>query len=77
MPRKVYVEVIAKTTVEGKLIPLSIKWEDGMVYEIDKVLDSRLASSKVGGDGIRYACQINFKQTYLFKEHDRWFVEGR
>lgn len=77
MPRKVYVEVIAKTTVEGILIPLSIKWEDGMIYEIDRVLDARRASSKVGGDGIRYTIRINFKQTYLFKEHDRWFVEGR
>ena len=39
MARKVYVEVTARFDVDGKITPLSLTWEDGTVFEIDKVLD--------------------------------------
>ena len=39
MARKVYVEVIARFDTDGNITPLSVKWEDGTVYEIDKVID--------------------------------------
>lgn len=38
MARKVYVEVTARFDVDGKVTPLSLIWEDGTVFEIDKVL---------------------------------------
>ena len=77
MARKVYVDVIAKFDIYGKIKPISLTWEDGTVYEIDRVLDSRPAASlKAGGVGIRFTCRILNKETYLFKEDDRWFVEG-
>ena len=31
---KIYVDVIAEFSKEGRLIPKSIRWEDGNVYEI-------------------------------------------
>lgn len=77
MPRKVFVEVDATFNTEGKLTPKSIKWENGRIYPIDKVLDTRkAASTKVGGVGIRYICRIQNKETYLFYEEPKWFVEG-
>ncbi len=55
MARKVFVEVTAKFDTEGRIIPLSLLWEDGTVYEINRVLDVRRAASlKAGGMGIRY-----------------------
>ncbi len=77
--RKVFVEVIVKYTRDGKKVPLSITWEDGRKYIIDKVTDIRKAASlKVGGRGIRYKCRIYGKETYLWFEDDgRWFVEGK
>lgn len=78
MARKVFVEVTAKFDTEGNVIPLSIRWEDGSVFEIDKILDTcRAASLKAGGQGIRYTCRINGHQTFLFYEEPRWFVEGK
>lgn len=75
---KVYVEVVAKFDPEGGLLPQSIRWEDGTVYEIDKVLQvCRAASLKAGGAGIRYTVRICNKETYLFLEENRWFVERR
>lgn len=82
---KVYVEVVARFTADGKLLPLSLTWEDGRAYSIDRVLDIRPAPAlKAGGQGDRYTVLICGKQRYLFFERSastksniigRWFVE--
>jgi hypothetical protein len=73
---KVYVEVTVEFNIDGKMIPKSIKWDDGSIYEIDKILDERRAASlKAGGQGIRYSCRIHGKERYLFYEKPKWFVE--
>lgn len=78
MARKVYVSVIAKFDTDGKITPHSFEWEDERVYEIDEITDvCRAASLKVGGVGFRYTCMVCGKQTYLFLEDNRWFVEGK
>lgn len=57
--RKVYVGVNADFSPEGKCRPKSIIFENGRIYEIDKVQQScRAASTKVGGTGIRYTVTI-------------------
>jgi hypothetical protein len=78
LTRKVYVEVTAHFDLEGNMTPLEILWEDGRRFEIDRVLDRRRAASlKAGGVGIRYLCRILGRETYLFYEGPRWFVEGK
>jgi len=75
--RKVFVDVTATFTKDGNVLPVNFIWEDGRQYTVDKVLDKRKAASfKVGGHGIRYTCRILGKQTYLFLEDGRWFVEA-
>jgi len=78
MFRKVYVDVLIKQDKEGKITPLEVTWEDGEIYEIDKVTHvCRAASLKGGGAGVRYTCQIQNKETYLFLEENKWFVESK
>ena len=78
MARKVYVDVVCRYDIYGNIKPLSLTWEDGTVFEIDHVLDCRPAASlKAGGVGLRFTCRILNKQSYLFKEDDRWFLEGK
>lgn len=84
---KVYVAVKADFNEEGIMLPREITWEDGMKYEIDRVLDIRQAAAmKAGGQGDRYTVRINGQQSYLFFERStnqtgnnlgRWFVERR
>ena len=75
---KVYVEVMAVFTPEGRLIPKTITWEDGRVYQIDRVTDVRRACSLKAGTGLRYTCVISGKTTHLFYEDDnKWFVERK
>ena len=74
---KVFVEVTAAHPVCGNIRPLAIKWEDGRVFTIDRVLDVRMAAAlKAGGQGIRYTCRISGKQVYLFCDGGRWFIEN-
>lgn len=78
MSRKVYVEVAAVFTTDGQVMPRQIRWEDGAVFPVDRVLDIRqAAATKAGGCGLRYTIRIRGKQTYLFLDEDRWFVEGK
>lgn len=75
---KVYVVVDVRFELDGRLKPLSIIWEDGKEYEIDRVLDVRRAASlKAGGTGIRYKVMIGRTEAHIFREEDKWFVERR
>ena len=74
---KVYVEVTAVFDPEGNLRPQFIRWEDGTVYEIDRVLHvCRAASLKAGGAGIRYTVRIQNRETYLFLEETAGLWSG-
>ena len=79
---KVYVEVSEIRQKDGKVIPMSFVWEDGMPYEIDKIIDIRRAASlKAGGAGLRYTVRVQNRETFMFLEEDlgvgKWFMERR
>ena len=75
---KAYVGVNARFEPDGRLLPLSIIWEDGRRYKIDRILDVRHAASlKAGGTGMRYTVRIGRFHTHLFLEDGRWFVERK
>lgn len=60
---------------DGTKIPMSIKWTDGTTFEIDRVLDVKKCASLKVGD--RYTVRISGKETYLYYEFDKWFVEKK
>lgn len=70
------IAVTALFSQDGKVTPLSIEWEDGRSFEIDKVLDVRRAASlKAGGIGTRYHCRIRNRELYLYLDEYNWFME--
>lgn len=76
MARKVIVEVEACFDTNGRITPLSIRWEDGRWFSVDRVLEMRKAASlRTGGHGIRYTCRIRNKEVYLFFDDPQWFME--
>ena len=77
--RKVYVQVNADHLTDGTARPRKITFENGEVYEIDKISACRRAASmKVGGTGIRYTVVICGEETYLYdEENGKWFVEAK
>lgn len=84
---KVYVDVTAIFHKEGVKLnnttimtiePLSFVWEDGSHYRIDSITDMcRAASLRAGGAGLRYTIKVKTRESYLFLEEDRWFMERR
>ena len=77
--RKVYVDVVAEFTPEGRMSPLLLVWEDGTKYRVDAVTDCRRAASlKAGGTGWRYTCRICGGEHFLYyEENGKWFVEAK
>ena len=76
--RKVYVSVNIDVDKDGGIRPRMIRWEDGHIYKIDRLKYKCQASSlKVGGYGIRYTVSICGKETFLYDEDGKWFVEAR
>ncbi|MBR2715619.1 MAG: hypothetical protein IKB73_05375 [Ruminococcus sp.] len=74
---KQYVSVTAKFDPDGNILPLTINWDDGRVFDIDRITDVRYAASlKAGGAGIRYTCRIKQIEKYLFLEENRWFINN-
>lgn len=75
---KLYVDVIAKTDRFGDIEPKAVIWEDGTVYEIDRIIEKRRAySKKTGAGGVRYTVRVEGQQTHLYFEGPRWFVEKK
>ena len=75
--KKTFVKVLTEIDENGKKTPKVIDF-DGVKYEIDRVLDmKRCASMKVGGVGERYRVRIKDKETYIFFEDNKWFVEEK
>lgn len=76
--RKVNVTVLVSISPDRTKTPLSLTFEDGKTYQIDRVCGRRrAAASKVGGTGIRYSILVRGQQTYLFEDEDQWFVEAK
>ena len=73
---KINLQVNADFDLDGNIRPRTITWEDGRVFEIDRILDVRRAASlKAGGLGIRYICRIRGKEVRLFNDEGHWFME--
>lgn len=76
--RKVCVEVAAKFPREGGLIPLSLVWEDGRKFEVEKMKSVERASAHVGAIlPLCFTCVIGGSEKRLYFEPslNRWFVE--
>ena len=63
---------------DGTITPLAIWWENGVIFQIDKIVDVRpCASLKAEGAGIRYTCIIQGHEKYIWLEENKWFVEAK
>ena len=76
---KAVVKVLVIVATDRTKTPVSLTFEDGKEYSIDRVCSrQRAAATTVGGTGgIRYTIMIGGRQTYLFEDEDQWFVEAK
>ena len=81
---KRYVDVIMRVRDDGRVIPLSVCWDDGRTFRIDEVLGDPAANAAPTATvrTLRYTVRIGAHTTHLFLERDaedpsaplRWFV---
>ena len=75
--KKTFVKVLTEIDENGKKTPKILEF-NGQKFEIDRVVDmKKCPSMKVGGVGERYRVRINGKETYIFYEENKWFVEEK
>lgn len=86
---KHYVDVIMRLRDDGRIVPLSVCWDDGRTFHIDHVVDGPIANAPFGAQDktLRYTVQIGRRRTCLFLECHagqgapgagssmRWYVE--
>ena len=76
--RKAYVSVNLDVDKEGVRYPRFIRWDNDLIFQIDQILyKCRASSKKVSGGGIRYTVLIKGRESFLFHEGNKWFVEAR
>ena len=70
---KVFVQVDSRRLESGEVVPLTIAWEDGRVWNIDRVLHS---CSSLDGEfeGIRYTVIIGSAEKYIYRAGHAWYV---
>ena len=66
--RKAYVSVNLDVDEEGVCHPRFIRWENGLIFQIDQILYKCR---------IRYTVMIRGRESYLFQEGTKWFVEAK
>ena len=74
--RKQYVEVLATHYIDGAVRPRTIIFADGRTYDIEDVKGSvRAKTGRAGEIALRYTIVVLGRETYLYCDSGRYFVE--
>ncbi|MBQ5995872.1 MAG: hypothetical protein IJL63_08460 [Clostridia bacterium] len=76
---RVYVDVVLCHEADGNKRPITVKWKDGIMYNIDSVKEVRPCVSLSGSCGLKYCVVIGGKETCIFEDlyESKWFVEPK
>ena len=71
--KKIYVQVDSERQESGEVIPLTVSWQDGRIWNIDRVLHSCI-SHDGEYEGIRYTVIIGSSEKYIYRAGHAWYV---
>ncbi len=71
--KKVYVRVDSERRESGEIIPLTVSWHDGRIWNIDRVLHT-CVSHDGEFEGIRYTVIIGSAEKYIYRAGHVWYV---
>ena len=67
-------EIVHSERLEsGEIVPIRITWQDGRVWNIDRVIHS-CASLDGEYEGIRYTVYIGSAERYIYRAGHAWYV---
>lgn len=70
---RVNVSVQCSTEPDGIICPRKVRWEDGRVWDIERVLHT-CRSPDLSFEGIRYTVLIEGMEKYLYQSGRQWYV---
>lgn len=74
--QKQYVEVVATHYIDGSVRPQKIVLATGPVYEIEEVREAGRGKARTTGEiARRFVVKIHARETWLYEDGGRWFVE--
>ena len=73
--RKQYVEVVATHHIDGSVRPQKIVLATGPMFEIEDSREAAKGKARTTGEIVRrYVVKIRGKETILYRDGERWFV---
>lgn len=71
--KKIYVQVDSERRDNGDIVPQTISWADGRVWDIGRVIHN---CGSLGGEyeGIRYTVIIGSEERYIYRAGHSWYV---
>ena len=73
-----FVEVTARFDIFGNIMPVSIMWEDGTVYDIDNVLTHKNVDGlQKNSVATMFIVIIKEEQKCIFLDNGRWYVKPK
>ena len=70
---KVFVQVDSRRLESGEILPVTISWQDGRIWNIDRVIHS-CPSPDGEYEGIRYTVIIGSAEKYIYRAGHAWYV---
>ena len=74
IPTNVYVDITARINKDGQIFPLSLIWQDGREFPVDRLLNTVPSVLPQGGEALCFICLIKGKRKELYLRDGKWFV---
>ena len=77
---RIWVDVVARISREGEVLPQAIIWPDGREFALDSCTPQKRMRCEhtIGVDALRYECIINGRRRLLYRSDEgRFFVEAK
>ena len=74
IPTNVYVDITARIRKDGQIFPLSLIWQDGREFPVDRLLNTVPSVLPQGGEALCFICLIRGKRKELYLRDGKWFV---
>ena len=71
--KKVYVQVDSERLETGEVVPRTISWQDGRIWNIARVIHA-CPSPDGEYEGIRYTVIIGSAEKYIYRAGHAWYV---
>lgn len=68
------ISIIARHNRDSHIVPLTILWDDGREFKIDKIMNIARVQWKDLGFVTKYDCWVRRKRVFLYYDRTSWYM---